>query len=79
MGNADGSAYLFDPLLGWSYTDHKAFPYVYLYNLGGWAWVYDADNQAGHRWFCLLDDSLVGNFTDYPYASAQALADYFAR
>ncbi len=78
-GNADGSAYFYDPLLGWSYTDHSFFPYVYLYSLGGWAWTYDADNQAANRWFCLFDDSLSGSFEAYPYASAAELAAFFTQ
>jgi len=76
VGNADGSAYFYDPLLGWSYTDHSLFPYVYLFNLGGWVWTYDANRDAANRWFCLLDNSLAGSFADYPYATAAEIAAF---
>ena len=65
--------WIYDTELGWYYTAESCHPYIYFSKLNAWAYYYGIGADSV-RWYCLLDDSLEGRFSLYPYATAGEIA-----
>jgi len=72
IGTTDGM-WVYDRELGWSWTAHDVYPYVYFENYSMWGYFY-AGHSETDRWYCLWNDALSGALPDYPYATAAEIS-----
>jgi len=66
VAGSDG-VWIYDSLLGWTWTKELFYPYLYLYDLGQWVYFYGIN--SGARYYCVFDSSLAPSLPQFPYAT----------